>query len=286
MTTPNREYKSSLFTDYFSDKERLIEAYNAIAGTDFPKTTHIEFKTLGNILHRSQINDIAFVLEDRFIVLIEHQSTINENMPLRLLLYISDIYKGLMSGDLLYGKKTTKIPTPEFFVIYNGRDEYPEKKVLKLSDAFIVPMREPSLELEVQVINVSKGHNTELLGQSTALSDYAVFVTFVKDRIDQGDDLESAIDKAIHYCIENDIMCVYLQTQSSEVKRMISLEWDDEIYREVLLKEGREEGEVRGIEIGEAQALRDTARKMKEKDYSYDVISDITGLSAEEIASL
>ena len=49
MTTPNRQYKDSLFTDYFHDKERIIEAYNAVAGTDFPMTANVEFKTLENV---------------------------------------------------------------------------------------------------------------------------------------------------------------------------------------------------------------------------------------------
>jgi hypothetical protein len=29
-TNVNRKYKSSVFADYFSDREKLIEAYNAI----------------------------------------------------------------------------------------------------------------------------------------------------------------------------------------------------------------------------------------------------------------
>jgi len=36
-----------------------------------------------------QINDVSFTVGDRLIVLIEHQSTINENMPLRLLMYVA-----------------------------------------------------------------------------------------------------------------------------------------------------------------------------------------------------
>jgi len=69
----NRTYKSSLFADYFANTERLIEAYNAIAGTDYPTDTEIEFKTLSNVLVDSLYNDIAFVIEGRYVVLIEHQ---------------------------------------------------------------------------------------------------------------------------------------------------------------------------------------------------------------------
>ena len=33
MPPIHRTYKASVFADYFADKKRLIEAYNAIAGT-------------------------------------------------------------------------------------------------------------------------------------------------------------------------------------------------------------------------------------------------------------
>ena len=59
---------------------------------------------------------------------------------------------------------------------------------------------------------------------------------------------------------------------------MISLEWDDDIYREVLLEEGREEGET--------QTRKETARRMKEYGDPIDKISVITGLSDEEIEKL
>ena len=69
----NRKYKSSLFADYFENTERLIEAYNAIAGTDYPPDTEIEFKTLVNVFTDSILNDIAFTIEGRYVVLIEQQ---------------------------------------------------------------------------------------------------------------------------------------------------------------------------------------------------------------------
>ena len=294
MTTPNREFKDSLFTDYFSDKERLIEAYNAIAGTDFPPTAKVEFKTLKSVLVRSQSNDIAFMLEDRFIVMIEHQSTINENMPLRLLIYIAEEYKDLVNEDSLYSRKTVPIPTPEFIVIYNGMEKYPDKKELRLSDAFMALSGSPGLELTTTVYNINKGHNLKMLEQSTALSDYSEFITHVKDRLADGDTLGEAIDKAIHYCINNGIMLVYLKKDSAEVKRMLTMEWNEEVYRKVLIEEGREEGRVEGREegrvegesIGAAQAKLETARSLKEEGISDDIIARVTGLSEEEIAGL
>ncbi|MCL1836461.1 MAG: Rpn family recombination-promoting nuclease/putative transposase [Treponema sp.] len=51
------------------------------------------------------------------MVLIEHQSTINPNMPLRLLLYIAHLYEKIIGRKKLYNTKLEKIPAPEFIVL-------------------------------------------------------------------------------------------------------------------------------------------------------------------------
>ncbi len=81
----NREYKDSVFTLLFSEPERLIELYNALAGSNYGTDTKIEINTLEGILFLNRMNDISFVLNDKLIVLIEHMSTISENLPVRLL---------------------------------------------------------------------------------------------------------------------------------------------------------------------------------------------------------
>jgi hypothetical protein len=46
----NKNYKDSVFIRYFSDKEKLIETYNAIEGKDYPKDTDVEINTLEDAL--------------------------------------------------------------------------------------------------------------------------------------------------------------------------------------------------------------------------------------------
>jgi hypothetical protein len=45
------------------------------------------------------MNDISFEIGDKLVVLIEHQSTINPNMPLRLLLYIGRVYEKILGVE-------------------------------------------------------------------------------------------------------------------------------------------------------------------------------------------
>ena len=54
-----------------------------------------------------------------------------------------------------YPRRLKKIPTPEFYVFYNGEEDYPESATLRLSDAFITAPEKPSLELVVSVTNIN-----------------------------------------------------------------------------------------------------------------------------------
>ena len=53
----------------------------------------------------------------------EHQSTVNPNMPLRCLLYVGRAYEQLVDKKARYRTKLVKIPTPEFYTFYNGKQE-------------------------------------------------------------------------------------------------------------------------------------------------------------------
>jgi len=71
----NREHKNSVFTMLFDDKAVLLELSNALFGTRYGADTPVEITTLKNVLSRGRVNDLSYILDDRLIVLIEHQST-------------------------------------------------------------------------------------------------------------------------------------------------------------------------------------------------------------------
>jgi len=81
----NKKHKSSVFSTLFSEPETLREVYSAIEGIDIPKDAIIDINTLSDAIYMKQINDISFTINNRLVVLIEHQSTINFNVPVRLL---------------------------------------------------------------------------------------------------------------------------------------------------------------------------------------------------------
>jgi len=77
----NREFKNSVFTTLFNDPEKLLSLYNAVSGNQLQADTPIVIATLDDVLFTDWRNDIAFVLNDKIVILVEHQSTISGACP-------------------------------------------------------------------------------------------------------------------------------------------------------------------------------------------------------------
>lgn len=104
----NRNHKDGLFRMLFSDTRELLNLYNALSGRNYQDPEEIEITTLINAIYIGVKNDISFVIDGR-LSMYEHQSTWNNNMPLRNLLYISNIYSGITEDSNLYSSKLVKL---------------------------------------------------------------------------------------------------------------------------------------------------------------------------------
>ena len=185
-----RNYKDSVFVTVFHEKDKLIELYNAIFDTNYGMDTAIDIVTIKDVLFRTLKNDVSFVLDKRFVVLVEHQSTINGNLPLRDLLYIATVLKRMIDTKQLYREKTLRIPRPSFIVLYNGSEDMPEYQELRLSDAYLgekEEAEEDALQLIVKVYNISSEKHAEILKKCETLRQYSRFVEIVRSygHIDQ-----------------------------------------------------------------------------------------------------
>ena len=125
----DREYKNNVFCDLFSEKSNALSLYNALNHTDYQNTDELEIVTLSDVIFMQQKNDVSIMFQNE-LALWEHQSTLNYNMPLRGLVYFAHNIDGILKsrGITLYGKKMVKIPSPDYYVFYNGRDETPDRQ--------------------------------------------------------------------------------------------------------------------------------------------------------------
>ena len=240
----NREIKNSVFVDLFYEDESAeaneIALFNAIHDEPLPEGTKIRKFRVDNTIYMNFQNDISFDAGGKVIVFGEHQSTVNENMPLRSLLYIGRAYERLVPPRSRYKKKIVFLPTPEFYTFYNGKEKWEKEKELRLSDAYIVKDGEPSLELKVKVINIRPEEHHEILEKCQVLKEYSQFMEIVQNYQISGE--EEPYKKAIKECIEKGILADYLMRKGSEVVNMLLDEYDYETDIEVQREEAREEG--------------------------------------------
>lgn len=209
-----RNYKDLVFRKIFHDKEKLLSLYNALNHSHYEDPELLHITTLENAVYLSLQNDLSFVV-DFDLWFFEHQSTLNPNMPYRFLLYLASEYSKLNTDDLLYSNKLQMLDTPHFVVFYNGTDPLPEYSTLKLSSAYRNKEEAPQLELQVQVININLGFNSELMDACQILKEYAQFVAEVREQAKVYPNRQ-AIVQAVDVCIRRDILKEFLLENKKE----------------------------------------------------------------------
>jgi len=104
----NRNHRNSVFSMLFGTPDVLRELYSAIEGIDVPNDAVVSINTLSDVFFMEKINDLSFTIDNRIVVLIEHQSTINDNMPVRFLMYIGRVYEKITENKKTIPKETIK----------------------------------------------------------------------------------------------------------------------------------------------------------------------------------
>ena len=217
----NIKFKNSVFSYLFSNPDILRELYCALKGVSLPDDVPVVINTLEDVLFMDRINDISFEIGGKLVVLIEHQSTVNPNIALRLLMYIARIYEKIIMNTNLYSTKKIFIPRPEFYVLYNGKDSCPDEQTLKLSDMFKsiddlgFEKTDPVLELQVKVLNINEGRNEAIVKRCGLLAQYCAFVGKVREFEKERYVREESIKKAVVYCRNHDILKQLLEENAA-----------------------------------------------------------------------
>ena len=311
----NRKHKDSLFVDYFSKdrdwKQHFLSLYNALHGTSLQVAdTQLERVNIDQVLYKSYYNDIAVLVNGQFILMIEHQSTINPNMPLRLLEYVARIYGNLVDSRAKFSRHLVPLARPEFYVFYTGDQDLPPESYLYLSDAFPnqPPKADLTLELKVKVCTIRSDHPSPVVHRCPDLEQYVQFLELVEEAkaAGQAEPLTWAIQEAVRRNILRD----YLERKGGEVLSILMTEYNyatdmavlkEEAYEDGLfagleqgLERGLATGREEGISIGLEQGLErgayetrlETARSFLSMGLEPEQVAQGTGLSLEVIQKL
>ena len=257
----NRQSKNSVFVSFFTDKSHILQLYQELhpEATDINEND-ITIDTLASMIVTTLYNDLGFLVKDKYVFLVEAQSTWNKNIALRMLFYLAETFRRYINTTQqseLDDKRVT-LPTPELYVIYSGSGKKPD--VVSLSEDFFGG--NPDIELKVHVL--SKVDNT-LSGQ------YIGFCKVFDEQRTLHDDAMTIARETYRICIEKGYLSEFMKEHEKEVISMMYELFDEETMRKQLdtarsrrdLEKGRAEGRAEGKAEGKAEGR--TEGKAEEK---------------------
>ncbi len=279
----NEQYKDATIKLFLkSDERRIIRLINYIRGTNYPEDTKLSENTLETPVYMEAHNDLSFCYDNELnLILIEHQSTINENMPVRMLMYLGRVYEKLTKSNKIYATRRISLPAPHCIVLYNGTAACPEVTTMKLSDAFGAQNQEVELFVRMYNINYDETDMPEILDKNPDLKEYSLFIHKAREYRMSGCETEEAVTKAIQEFRNTETMGPFLDENASEVLNMLMTEWDTNEFGKVQREEGRAEGRAEGI----ALLCKSISNLTKNAGKTFDEAVALLGLSEEEIAA-
>ena len=281
MSFWNRKYKDSVFTDLFGSdrdgKKNFLDLYNALSGEDYKLgAVSLERKVIEQSLYKTYNNDVSWEINGKLIVLVEHQSTINENMPFRCLEYVTRIYEGIVPVKKRYSEKVYKIPNPDFYVVYVGKNKLPPEQELRLSDAFY-KKDSSKLELVVKVKNCNDPKMLSLVKKCDILKQYCQFIEIV-ERMYNKHSQKKSFQRAVETAISQGILADYLDRKSREVINMLCAKYDYKMDIAVKQEEAFEDGV-------QHKAIED-AKSFYENGASIELIAKSLKMTIEQVQEI
>lgn len=279
ITIQSKVYDSLFIAVFGKDSERSkrwrLELYNALNNTNYKDPNALKLNTLENVLFIKMHNDVSFLIDSQ-LTLYEHQRTTNQNMPLRGFFYFAQLYHKYLidAEEQLTTSKMIKIPNPNYIVFYNGDTNRDEDYEMRLSDAFMIEDKSGKFEWTARVLNINKDYNLSLQNKCKALYDYIQFTSRINENKEKGMTNEKAIDEAIDWASEQNLLEGFIKEQKAEVKM-------------TLLTEFNEEASIRGWrKEGMQQKAEEIATKMLSDKLKPEKVSLYSGLPLEQVLEL
>ena len=222
--TVKRQSKNSVFVKFFNDEENVLQMYRELHPEASDVTVDdITVDTLESVIVNTLYNDLGFLVKDKYVMLVEAQSTWNENIALRMLFYLSETFRRYINDTKQseLDEQRVKLPTPELYVIYSGSIRKPD--VISLSEDFFGGS--PDIELKVHVL--SEVDDT-LPGQ------YIGFCKVFDEQRKLHSDGLTVAKETYRICIEKGYLSEFMKVHEREVIDMMYELFDEETMRRQL----------------------------------------------------
>ncbi len=305
----NEKYKDALFRYLCNEEQEASKLYQAITGKYIPPE-NIELENLDSLVISDWYNDVSFKTKDNHVIILcEQQSTKCSNMTLRCLVYYTNLIRKLYEEnrdgfkDKLYRSTILKVPKPEFYILYIGKEKIKCEELFTEHNAGYENINgfTNDIFLQIRVKNIDIHYNklTEnqkrashtLAGYSYIIQQYDIHEKELKNSIsDDNVRKNKAMLMAIEDCRNAGYLLDYLDRE--EFKVMLEKEYTMADYiaslkedmkkqaeniRKQALEEGMEEGIKEGIEEGMERereySIKNLIISYKEDDFNREKIA-------------
>lgn len=278
VTSKNVKYKDKLFCKIFADKQAKLELYKSLHPEDTTATVdQITDVQLENALVNMRYNDIGFMVDDRLIVLVEQQSSLCYNMPMRLLIYCGYAYDVYVrqNGLILQNICQLRFPKPEFYVVST---RHYKNTVLSIQDAFDSPSE--FIDLNVKVIERDEQEHS-------AIQDYLKFIFSVESNYRYTQNWEASVNMALSEITDNlSYVNQQLLKEGAAMCEYFHRDYTDEEYAELMTNTLNKVANDRAKDMAQDIALKDTIENLLSFSVPKDTIMQRllkNGYSADKI---
>lgn len=252
-----------LIKEILKEKKEVVDLINKfLKPKEYILEENIEKYTNSYITkkYKSKEADIVYKLNDKDIFfLVEHQSTIDSNMPYRILNYCIEIVQEWKKEQK---NKVSKYPVVVPTVIYTGQKKWNVPKNYKEQQIKVTTFEEYRIDLQYNLIDVNSYSIKELLEKGTMLS-YSLIMEKSKDNESFIKNIKLILEKEKNKKRLNKIwdITIHLFGNILEEKDL------EEIFKIIDEKVGEKDMEslVQRIREGEAKKMRALERKAEKK---------------------
>ena len=264
-----------------------------------------------DLVYRLKLQDQEVI----FYLLLELQSTVDFQMPYRLLIYMMGIWRDFLKNTDLQAaeRKEFKLPAIVPIVLYNSKDRWTACRSFKDTLAAVELFGEYVVDFKYILIDVNRYDKQTLTALDNFIGsvfkiDQAVGPKEYRDRLlEIGPTLKKFDAKKFQLFVswlkmvlnasrlpeetKRELTNILAETRPEEAEKMVTnMEQTlGRMYEEGKLEglmAGKAEGKAEGKEEGILEGKMKDARKMLAKNMDEDLVADITELPLEEIKRL
>ena len=212
LLAPKRTLKDSVFKNLFSIPENLKRLYLCLNPDDTDvREDDIRIVSSDTIFCGGIVNDLAFIVRDTELYMVEAQSTRNINMTYRMNDYFLEISRKEIPNFNYQQYARTPFKgalNPHFFVVHAGRETAPAFYETRM----ILPFCEDYM-VKIKVLTKERTHGI--------IKEYCLFCLMFYEFTDRFGREKRAVLETIRYCVENNILREFLLEHHQEVERIM-----------------------------------------------------------------